>query len=483
MLGPFRKFSGSIYAKILMAVIIIPFVFWGMGSNFFGGNKNVIVVIEKEKYSVQSFLNFIQRFSTSNQKIEPEQVEQFLSSFIGDKLLEKEVNHLGINLSNKSLSKLIKVQKDFKRENKFSRVEYEKFLLKNNIHATDFEANFSKLQKKKQLLNFIGGGIIPSKYFVNATYNSINQKRDIEIINFKDVFEKKINFPENEIKSYFEKNKDKYKETYKTVKIIELSPKSLTNGEEFNDAFFKKIDEIDYMIIEGKNLLNIAAKFNLRSDEVFTLNELGEDINLNSIKRIPIDLSKNIFLLSDLEKISLIEKKDKYFIIEIIKTEEIQRDSNNNKVRKDILLNLGVEIKRKFISKIIAKINKNTFTKFDFYNFSKEENVPIKKISLKNQNDDRELKKELINHIYSFPEKKVIVVNDVNFKENFLIYIDLIKNVSIEKNSDEYDKYYMLSKNQAIDELLNTYDAYIKKRYEIDVNYQALDKVKSRFNQ
>ena len=159
MLGPFRKFSGSIYAKILMAVIIIPFVFWGMGSNFFGGNKNVIVVIEKEKYSVQSFLNFIQRFSTSNQKIEPEQVEQFLSSFIGDKLLEKEVNHLGINLSNKSLSKLIKVQKDFKRENKFSRVEYEKFLLKNNIHATDFEENFSKLQKKKQLLNFIGGGI------------------------------------------------------------------------------------------------------------------------------------------------------------------------------------------------------------------------------------------------------------------------------------------------------------------------------------
>jgi len=482
MLGPFRKFSGSIYAKILMGIIIIPFIFWGMGGNFMGGNKNVIVVIEKEKYSVQSFLNFIQRFASYNQKIEPEKVEQFLSSFIGDNLLEKEVNHLGINLSDKSLSKLIKVQKDFKRENKFSRVEYEKFLLKNNIRATDFESNFSKIQKKKQLLNFIGGGVMPSKYFVNTTYNKINQKRDIEVINFKDVFEKKINFSENEIKSYFEKNKNKYKEIYKTVKIIELSPKKLMNSEGFNDAFFRKIDEIDYMIIEGKSVKNIAKKFNLSSDEVFMLNEMGEDINLNSIKKIPKDLSKNIFLLSDLEKISLIEKKDKYFIIEIIKTEEIQRDFNNNKVRKDILLNLGVEIKRKFISKIIAKVNKNTFTKFDFYNFSKDENVLIKKISLKNQNDDRELKKELINHIYSFPEKKVIVVNDVNFKENFLIYIDTIKNVSIEKNVDEYNKYFTLSKNQIIEELLNTYDTYIKKRYKIDVNYQALDEVKSRFN-
>jgi len=44
MLGAFRKFSGSIYAKILMGIIIIPFVFWGMGSNFVGGSKNVIVV-------------------------------------------------------------------------------------------------------------------------------------------------------------------------------------------------------------------------------------------------------------------------------------------------------------------------------------------------------------------------------------------------------------------------------------------------------
>ena len=63
MLGPLRKFSTSIYAKILLGIVIIPFVFWGMGSSFRGGDKNIIVVIEKEKYSVQAFIDFIQKFS------------------------------------------------------------------------------------------------------------------------------------------------------------------------------------------------------------------------------------------------------------------------------------------------------------------------------------------------------------------------------------------------------------------------------------
>ena len=147
-----------------MGIIIIPFVFWGMGSNFIGGSKNIIVVIEKEKYTVQTYINFIRKSTPPDQKIESNQVEEFLSSFIGEKLIEKEVEHFGIKLSDDSLGKLIKHQKGFKRENKFSRIEYEKFLLKNNITAADFEANFSNHEKRKQLLNFIGGGILPSKY-------------------------------------------------------------------------------------------------------------------------------------------------------------------------------------------------------------------------------------------------------------------------------------------------------------------------------
>ena len=70
----------------------------------------------------------MQKFVSPDQKIETNQIEKFFSSFIAEKLMGKEVENFGIKLSDESLSKLIKAQKDFKRENKFSRVEYEKFL-------------------------------------------------------------------------------------------------------------------------------------------------------------------------------------------------------------------------------------------------------------------------------------------------------------------------------------------------------------------
>ena len=60
------------------------------------------------------------------------------------------------------------------------------------------------------MLDFIGGGILPPKFLVNISYDRINQKRTIELINLNDVFIKQLNFSENQIKTYFENNKDKY---------------------------------------------------------------------------------------------------------------------------------------------------------------------------------------------------------------------------------------------------------------------------------
>ena len=153
MLSSIRKFSTSIYAKILLGIIIIPFVFWGMGSSFTSGSRNVVVVIDKEKYSTQDLADFIQKFGSTNQEIDTSQIEELLRIFIGEKLIEKELEYFEIKLSDESLGKLIKHQKSFKRENKFSRTEYEKFLLENNISAVIFEANLEKNEKKKQLLN------------------------------------------------------------------------------------------------------------------------------------------------------------------------------------------------------------------------------------------------------------------------------------------------------------------------------------------
>ena len=290
MIGSLRKFSGSIYAKILLGIIIIPFVFWGMGSSIRGGSKNIVVVIGKEKHSIQELSDFIKKSAVK--KVESKDIENFLSAFIGEKLIEKEIKHFKIRLSDNSLRKLVKHQKDFKRGDKFSRTEYEKFLLENNISAVGFESILSKQEKKKQMLDFIGGCISPSKFLVNISYDKINQKRAVELINLNDVFIKKLNFSENQIKNYVENNKDKYTEIYKSLKLLELNPKKIIGNDEFTDLFFKKIDEIDDLIIRGENLDYIVQKFNLNKPNLFSINESGKSNNSKVIETISKSLSK-----------------------------------------------------------------------------------------------------------------------------------------------------------------------------------------------
>ena len=308
MLSSIRKFSKTIYAKVLLGIIVIPFVFWGMGGAFTSGSKNVVVKIDKEKYSTQDFVNFIRLFGPVDQKIDTDEIDELLSVFIGNKLIEKEYERLEIKLSNNSLSKLIKNQKEFKRNNTFSRTEYEKFLLTNNLNAANFEANLSKQEKKKQLFNFIGGGILPSKFTVNTTYNKINQRRNIELINLNDIFIKEFNFSENQIKSYYKDNKDNYKEIYKSIRILEINPKILIGSDDFNDLFFKKIDDIHDELIQGENLDFIIKKYNLEKGNIFSINESGEDKNSKIISHVPKNLIKDIFSLSEADPSTLVEK-------------------------------------------------------------------------------------------------------------------------------------------------------------------------------
>ena len=71
---------------------------------------------------------------------------------------------------------------------------------------------------------------------------------------------------------------------------------------------------------------------------------------------------------------------------------------------------------------------------------------------------------------------------NIQLTENFLVYVDTIIDVSIDENSDEYKKYFNLSKISITNELFNTYDKYIKEKYKIDINYKALKTLKDYFN-
>ena len=482
MLSSIRKFSTSIYSKILLGIVVIPFVFWGMGSTFTGGNKNVLVKIDKEKLSTQNFADFITKNRGANVKVASNDIDELLSIFIGDKLMEKEYENFNIKLSDAALKKLIKNQKEFKRDNKFSRTEYEKFLLKNGMSAVAFESNLARQEKKKQLITFIGGGINPPEFVVEDVYNKINQKRFVEIIDLNDAMIKELNFSNEEISSYFEKNIDSYKQVYKSIKVLELNTERLIGSNEFNDIFFKKIDDINDLVISGESFDVIIDKYNLGEADLFNINKEGSDLNDKGTEKLSKTLIKNIYLIPEGENIGFFEDKEKFYIAEIDKTENVQKNLKDAAVVQDIKDNLTLIKKRKIFSEIMSKINQNSFSKQDFDKFSIDKDINIKKIKLNNINDNKKIRNEIINQIYKVQEKKIILVNDMELKEVFLIFIDKIEEASIGEKNDEYDKYVNLTKLRMTNNLFNTYDRYIKQKYKIEINYNALKTVKNFFN-
>ena len=87
--------------------------------------------------------------------------------------------------------------------------------------------------------------------------------------------------------------------------------------------------------------------------------------------------------------------------------------------------------------------------------------------------------KSRIKQIYAFPEKKVIVIADIFLQESYLVYIDKIENTLIEEYSDDYEKYFNISKDRITSSLYNTYNSYLKSKYKININYNALDSIKN----
>ena len=109
------KLSKSFFIKLLVGIIILPFVFWGMGDVFRGGNQNVIATIESKKISTQEFVNYIRRLNLNESQInnlpKTDLLEKILSEYIGRKVMSLEIEKYGLVVNDNSLRNIIKNDK------------------------------------------------------------------------------------------------------------------------------------------------------------------------------------------------------------------------------------------------------------------------------------------------------------------------------------------------------------------------------------
>ena len=102
---------------------------------------------------------------------------------------------------------------------------------------------------------------------------------------------KKTTIEENEIKEISQKKKQFLSEKLKKIKYVELTPNIITGQDEFNESYFKKIDEIENEILDGKKLNEFVKELNLNLRTTEEINRLMK----NKAGIVYKDINKALF--------------------------------------------------------------------------------------------------------------------------------------------------------------------------------------------
>ena len=204
-----KSLTKKIFITIITGIIIIVLGAWGMGDLFSSGNKNVIAEVGNKKIYIKDYLNYARLYlrKKNNNQLTIQDHDIILNGLISEKIYEKFAEDLKIKINDKSLAFFIKSDKNFKDENgNFSRVEYEKYLLINNLNPKTVENFYKRELIKKILIEIFINGINDTEYHKLKLENDFLKQVGIKYYNLN--ISNKVS--EKEINKYFNKNKDKF---------------------------------------------------------------------------------------------------------------------------------------------------------------------------------------------------------------------------------------------------------------------------------
>ncbi len=474
MLNKLRNFSKGKLAGVLVGIIIIPFVFWGMGSVFSGGNTNSIAKINKHNVSTQDFADFVNNSKISKEiikeNIDNNILEELLTQLVSISLIDLEINKLHVTISDNILAQKIKTQKSFQDENNnFSRIKYEKFLLENNISPVNFEKGIRDNELKKKLFTYISGGIKAPFFFANKTYKEQSKKIDIDYIDLSTKYLNVKDVTKEDLKKHINENNEKFLIEKADISIIKITPEKVTGEADFSENFFSIIDEIEDLIVNNINISEISKKYNLK---VKTFKEYH-----------PGKIKDNENLLNEIYKkrnksnTDMLDKNSFFLLYEIKNIKKVLPNIDDQNFSLIVKNDLYEESKYNLHKELMIKIQKKEFTDNDFFNLS---NGQVENLKINSIKDISKFTADSVNLLYSMGINSFSLISDD--KNN--IYLAKVKNINennLIKNSQENKTFIDQANNNLRDKLYNSYDFLLNEKYKIEINEKTLDRMKNYF--
>ena len=247
MLDAIRSNTQSLGVKLAFGLIILVFVFWGVGNLSEGDTSRLMAKVNGESILEPDFYRQYNRLHEqfSRQGITREEIKaqhlgrSLLQNMIARTLVTQEAERLGLRITPLELRLAIEKNPVFLNEKGvFTKETYERGLAALRISAKDFEAEMSNDLLFEKMLRLVTTSLWVPADSARQRFDFIFEKRTVDAIFFpaKD-FASKVSVTDEEKKAFYEENKNLYSVPKKAaISYVRLTAEKLGERATITDA-------------------------------------------------------------------------------------------------------------------------------------------------------------------------------------------------------------------------------------------------------
>jgi peptidyl-prolyl cis-trans isomerase D len=393
MLEQIRNRTQTKLAKVILAIIIIPFALFGIDSYLSSVGSNVhIASVNDEAITAQELQNtesqFITQIRSQNEETDPKIFEgiefkkAILDQLITSKLVAQEIQNSGFYISDSQIGTYISGMPEFRRNGKFSQDQYDEVLRINNLTPKKFDEKIRQDLGTQQVKDSLKNLIYIPKEKIQPLVNLTYQKRNVSIFELKqDKYKDKIDLSAPALKKVYEQSKSNFvRPDQVKIKFIIYSVSGIVPGIRVSDDTVKNYftnniskyqadqqrrakhilftitegmspDEIEKIKTTALNVLKAIKKnpktFDKKAKKYSQDTESaknGGDLGFFSRGDMTKSFDNAVFTMSKNQISDLIKTEFGYHIIMLtdIKGEEVKFESVKNQIKGELLFNLAL---------------------------------------------------------------------------------------------------------------------------------------------
>lgn len=290
MLQDIRKNFQGTFAKVIIAIICVPFVLFGVESLFSSGSGNKVAEVNGEAVTAQElneavYLRKRQLISQMGDNIDPTMLEEdqlikpALESLVKRKLILQAAEEKGLAISDAQFNQAIRNTPDFQVDGKFSQERFQNLLNVSGLSSSIFKRLYSSDLLVNQYTNgVIGTGFVTdAEVDINARFT--HETRDIRYIQLTLAKAKKgISASDDQVKAYYDENPSQFQSEESVVaEYIELNLeeyKTEATEEEIKAAYDEEV--VNAKANSSKIVSHILIEVNDQVSETKAMERLAE---------------------------------------------------------------------------------------------------------------------------------------------------------------------------------------------------------------